>query len=188
MTPTPFSRTIGSSMQAGASVVFPGVSTAAEAADALKGKSVKQLAALGKEAAARLMKDPQDGSAKLVMEYAEQRMGLKRAAQQDKKVAVAEVKTEKSVRKDLYPTRARKADRERAISNSRDAEGSVTCDKCGDAVPENQITLQHEPPLVETHNSVGWNTDQPTRNNLYNSTITGVNCRGCQAAEGGGDT
>ncbi len=45
--------------------------------------------------------------------------------------------------------------------------------------------MQHDPALVDTHNSRGWNTDQATRNNLYNDTITGVNCRTCQAKEGG---
>lgn len=90
-----------------------------------------------------------------------------------------------SVRKDLYPTRARKSTVEKAKNNSRDANGNIVCDKCKDAVPESQVTMQHEPALVDTHNSLGWNTDQPTRNNLYNETITGVNCRKCQAQEGG---
>ena len=91
----------------------------------------------------------------------------------------------KSVRKQLYPTRARKATIEKAKSNSRDANGDIVCGSCGKQVPDDQITMQHEPALVDTHNSIGFNTDQPTRNNLYNDTITGVNCPTCQAIEGG---
>lgn len=112
----------------------------------------------------------------------------KQIAKNSDEVAAVASTAKKSVRKDLYPTRARKPVKQAMIEKSKAADGNVKCDKCGDTVPENGVTMQHEPALVETHNKVGWNTDQATRNQLYNDTITGVNCKKCQAIEGGSMT
>ena len=36
-------------------------------------------------------------------------------------------------------------------------------------------TIQHEPELVHTHNTLGYNTDQKTKNYLYNSSAKTMN-------------
>ena len=96
-----------------------------------------------------------------------------------------------SVRKANYPTRERLATRERLEVGATDATGTIRCQNPNCAVPGGRVlqsgegTPQHNPQLVETHNQVGWNTDQPTRNQLYNDTATGLHCIECQKIEGG---
>jgi RHS repeat-associated protein len=89
----------------------------------------------------------------------------------------------KSVRKELYPTRARKSVQNKMIADATNANGDVVCNECKKATK--QPTMQHDPALVTTHNAKGYNTDQKTRNQLYNDTITEVNCKQCQSKEGG---
>lgn len=85
-----------------------------------------------------------------------------------------------SVRKELYPTRVRSTTRTRLNQGF-----NGVCMECGKPIPAGQKTVQHKPQLVDTHNSLGYNTDQPTRNSAYNETAVGYACRSCQAEEGG---
>jgi RHS repeat-associated protein len=88
-----------------------------------------------------------------------------------------------SVRKKLYPTRPRKTVKESTIAKATDSKGNVICAKCNNST--DKPTMQHDPALVDSHNSADYDTDQTTRNNIYNDTITEVNCESCQKSEGG---
>ena len=100
----------------------------------------------------------------------------------------------RSVRKRDYPYRERKATQQRLEDAAKDAEGNIRCQSPDCSVPGGRVlepgegTPQHTPPLVETHNEVGWNTDQPTRNNLFNETAEELHCIQCQKKEGGRTT
>ena len=89
------------------------------------------------------------------------------------------------VRKDLYPTRVRSATKRRLEQQATAPDGNMYCPKCNAQMTSQTASVQHEPPLVETHNSIGYNTDQKTRNDLYNSKATELNCLACQKSEGG---
>jgi len=88
-----------------------------------------------------------------------------------------------SIRKKLYPSRVRKGTRT-ALEELCDG----TCPECGCSInptDTKQATIEHDPALVITHNALGFNTDQKTRNDLYNSTAKSLVCMPCQKAQGG---
>jgi RHS repeat-associated protein len=96
-----------------------------------------------------------------------------------------------SVRNQDYPQRVRTGTTERLEAGARDPGGVIRCQGADCAQPGGRVlqpgqgTPQHVPPLVETHNEAGWNTDQPTRNNLFNDTAEELHCIECQKKEGG---
>jgi RHS repeat-associated protein len=96
-----------------------------------------------------------------------------------------------SVRNRDYPNRPWKSTRDRLEAGAKDAEGNIRCQDPSCQVPEGRVqqpgegTAQHNPPLVETHNTIGYDTDQPTRTRLYNETADALHCIQCQRAEGG---
>ena len=89
------------------------------------------------------------------------------------------------IRGKLYPSRVRKGTQKKLEEQQKDKQGNILCPKCTCALTPGNMSVQHDPALVETHNKLGYNTDQKTRNNLYNSTATSLNCLECQRAEGG---
>ncbi|WP_244160195.1 RHS repeat-associated core domain-containing protein, partial [Paracidovorax cattleyae] len=89
------------------------------------------------------------------------------------------------IRKKLYPTRVRKSTMDDLKAKQEDINKDIRCDKCQTVLDENNMSVQHDPPLVKTHNDIGYNTDQPTRNDLYNATATSLVCLPCQKSEGG---
>ena len=93
-----------------------------------------------------------------------------------------------SCRGDNYPSRVRKGTKERLENGARGPDGQLNCQNCGVQLQPGQGTPEHIPPLVETHNNVGYNTDQATRNNLFNDTAKELHCIGCQKSQGGSMT
>ena len=97
-----------------------------------------------------------------------------------------------SVRNQNYPTRLRKARfQELGAQTPVDVEGNMRCQGpyCGgNVIEKGEGSPQHNPTLVKTHNEIGWNTDQPTRNQLFNDTATELRCLKCQKIEGGKTT
>ncbi len=89
------------------------------------------------------------------------------------------------IRKENYPTRVRKPKMKQLVENATDSNGITRCQKCSCDLTGQTKTVQHEPPLVETDNTLGYDTDQKTRNDLYNSTATEIHCLECQRSEGG---
>jgi len=89
------------------------------------------------------------------------------------------------IRADLYPSRVRKKTRKALDKKATGPDGKMRCAKCNCVITATTASVQHDPPLVETHNTTGYNVDQPTRNNLYNSTASDLNCLPCQKSEGG---
>jgi RHS repeat-associated protein len=96
-----------------------------------------------------------------------------------------------SVRKQDYPTRERKPTRERLEEAATGTDGQIRCQGPDCAVEGGRVlapgegTVEHNPPLVQTHNEQGYNTDQETRNDLYNETATEIHCIDCQRRQGG---
>ncbi len=96
-----------------------------------------------------------------------------------------------SVRKQDYPTRVRKPVKEKLEKNATDSNGQIRCQnkncdsKGGKPLRKGEGTVEHEPELVKTHNEKGYDTDQPTRNDLYNDTAKEIHCKGCQSKQGG---
>ncbi len=89
------------------------------------------------------------------------------------------------VRKDLYPTRVRKNTRTNLEAKTTNSAGKMTCGNCGCEITRATSSVQHNPALVDTHNTLGYDTNQSTRNDLYNSTATDLHCLPCQKSEGG---
>jgi hypothetical protein len=104
------------------------------------------------------------------------------------------LRDDKSVRDQLYPSRTRKSVREGLERKATDAEGNIRCQGADCDVPGGRIiepgkgSPDHDPKLVETHNTVGFNTDQPTRNALFNQTTKKILCINCQKKQGGATT
>ncbi|WP_162246579.1 RHS repeat domain-containing protein, partial [Duganella sp. Root336D2] len=100
----------------------------------------------------------------------------------------------KSVRKTDYPTRIRKQKQRELEAAATDEKGVIRCQSKDCEVPGGRElepgkgSPQHIPELVQTHNSRGYNVDQPTRNDLYNDTAKEWHCIECQRKEGGGTT
>ena len=84
-----------------------------------------------------------------------------------------------------YPSRVRKSTRERLENGAKGPDGQIKCQNCGVNQAPGQGTPEHIPPLVQTHNQIGYNTNQATRNDLYNSTAKELHCIGCQKSQGG---
>ncbi len=83
-----------------------------------------------------------------------------------------------SPRESCFPKRPNKGTLER-IGPS----GEATCLVCGLSPPVNP-TLAHSPPLSESWNLLGRNTDQAGRITIFNSTIVGHECEACNKAGG----
>jgi RHS repeat-associated protein len=96
-----------------------------------------------------------------------------------------------SVRNANYPTRIRKSRRKELEDAAKDELGNIRCQGPNCAVEDGRIlepgkaSPEHIPELVKTHNEKGWDTDQPTRNNLFNETAKEVRCIECQRKQGG---
>jgi hypothetical protein len=96
-----------------------------------------------------------------------------------------------SIRKRDYPSRVRKGTKEVLEKQATGSDGLIRCQNpnCdisgGRTLQPGKGTIEHDPPLVETHNTKGYNTDQKTRNDLYNNTATAIHCPECQAQQGG---
>lgn len=90
-----------------------------------------------------------------------------------------------SVRKELYPTRVRKATKTALVKKRTGSDGVMHCAKCDCVITAANASVEHDPPLVQTHNSTGFNVDQATRNDLYNQTAADLNCLDCQKKQGG---
>ena len=71
------------------------------------------------------------------------------------------------------------------VTNATGADGVTRCQNCSCDLTGKIQTVQHDPHLVDTHNSIGYDTDQKTRNDLSNSTATEIHCLECQRKEGG---
>jgi hypothetical protein len=89
------------------------------------------------------------------------------------------------IREKLYPTRIRKRRRDALEKQQTDTNGNIPCAICGCLLNTSNTSVQHDPALVQTHNTQGYNTDQKTRNDLYNTTATSLVCLPCQKSEGG---
>jgi hypothetical protein len=103
-------------------------------------------------------------------------------------VGVQGVLVHNSCRSQNYPTRVRKGTKQRLENGATDANGNIRCQNCGTDLQPGQGSPEHIPPLVETHNNIGFNTDQATRNNLFNNTANELHCLGCQRSQGGSMT
>jgi len=96
-----------------------------------------------------------------------------------------------SVRKQDYPSGYRKGVKAKHEAKAKDETGQIRCQDRGCDVPEGRPlktgegTVEHNPSLVQTHNETGYNVDQPTRNDLYNDTTSGIHCTVCQSRQGG---
>ncbi|WCM98909.1 RHS domain-containing protein [Acidovorax sp. GBBC 1281] len=89
------------------------------------------------------------------------------------------------IREKLYPSRVRKKTRTELEEKQKGSDGNIACAICSCQLGPGNTSVQHSPPLVETHNNLGFNTDQAGRNDLYNSTADSLVCLPCQKAEGG---
>ena len=96
-----------------------------------------------------------------------------------------------SVRKQDYPTKYRKDVKEKLEEKAKDSSGQIRCQNQDCSVEGGKIlqpgegTVEHNPPLVNTHNEKGYNTDQETRSDLYNETADSIHCKECQSRQGG---
>ena len=90
-----------------------------------------------------------------------------------------------SIRKEMYPSRVRKPTRQTLEKNSNGVCANSGCNNTFDVTDTKNASVQHNPPLYQTHNEFGYNTDQKTRNNLYNTTAESLVCLDCQKREGG---
>jgi len=96
-----------------------------------------------------------------------------------------------SVRKQDYPTRERKTTRKRLEGAATGPDGVIRCQNVdcrvegGRVLQQGEGAIEHNPPLVQTHNEQGYNTNQETRNDLYNETATEIHCIDCQRRQGG---
>jgi hypothetical protein len=93
-----------------------------------------------------------------------------------------------SVRKQNYPSRTRKPVKEKLVEKAKDKDGDIRCMTCNKKTDPKDATVEHDPKLVDTHNTKGYNTDQKTRNDLYNDTAKGISCKTCQSKQGGSTT
>lgn len=113
------------------------------------------------------------------------------AASSAAKTKVDAVAKAVSIRKRDYPTRVRKATHERIETGATGSDGVIRCQNSacavsgGRSLEPGEISPQHVPELNVTHNNLGFNVDQATRNDLYNDTATLGYCLPCQRAEGG---
>ncbi|MBC3876123.1 RHS repeat-associated core domain-containing protein [Undibacterium sp. LX15W] len=100
----------------------------------------------------------------------------------------------KSVRSTDYPTRERKATTKRLEEGATGSDGVIRCQgqNCkvqgGRELAPGEGTPQHIPSLVDTHNRIGYDTNQRIRNDLYNETAKELHCLDCQHGEGGSTT
>ena len=93
----------------------------------------------------------------------------------------------RSLRKQLYPDRTRRGIKETLEDQGRDAAGEIRCQGpgCGKVLKPGEGTVEHNPSLVDSHNTRGFNTNQPTRNDIFNETATEIRCIDCQRSQGG---
>ena len=92
-----------------------------------------------------------------------------------------------SIRKKDYPSKTHKAVTDKLEAGATDEAGVIRCQnpKCGEIIEPGEGTVQHDPSVVDTHNRIGYDTDQPTRIQLYNETAKEWWCRKCNVADGG---
>jgi RHS repeat-associated protein len=93
-----------------------------------------------------------------------------------------------NIRSDLYPSRVRKPTRQALEKKATGSDGKMRCGKCNCVITSGKAgnaTVAHNPPLVTSHNTKGWDGDQKLRNNLYNETATDLECIDCQKKQGG---